>query len=340
MSWSYRLPALLAIAVATSLALGTPKVLEPAALPSPDHRCKANVEWEDIGFIGLIRMRIYQPNGDPSFAVELPEINPSPANLMWIDNEWVGCESFLGDKGSGFFYLHVPTKRAYLLEIIAPRPDADWVLSFSTNDNVSTSAIRTISKDRNSLFPVLMRDLPTEGPDYFTADFCNELREAVDDYTDYRKRQKIRTMEALSTPDVRTSVGALAVFAVDDKPSAVYFPTGTTTTAQMLERTQIKPLPRPVQELLTGTGAPQPQAKWTDNSGNFVVQAADLDKPTSITTLLRDKFEGVHDEPWIEPEPAETPAVSVTESKQKKPIPAAKGKPSRTSSKKRPSRAH
>src|SRR5688500_14950666 len=68
----------------TSAAFSAPKVLEPAAISSPSRKYKANVEWEDIGFIGVIRMNIFHPNGDPHFSLELPEISPSPANLMWI----------------------------------------------------------------------------------------------------------------------------------------------------------------------------------------------------------------------------------------------------------------
>jgi hypothetical protein len=320
---------------------GTPKVLEPSALSSPSRRCKANVEWEDIGFIGVIRMNLYHPNGDPWFSVELPEINPSPANLMWIDDEWIGCESFLGDRGSGFFYVHVPTQRGYLVDIIAPRPDADWVLNFSTNDRISTSSIRTISRDRDSLFPILLRDLPTEGPDYFTTDFCNDVRDAVDAYTSWRKKEKIRDMEFLGEADLRTSVGVLTVATIDQVPSAVYFPAGTTTTADMLDRVRHMPLPAAAQHLLLGVDAPIPRPKWTDNKGAFVIEAVDTDTPTSVTILMNGKFDNVHDEPYVRTVGSAV-VVDVTSSsaeKPKKPIPAAKDKPPRSKSSKRPSRA-
>ena len=323
--------------------LATPKVLEPSALASPNHHYKANVEWEDIGFIGVIRMNLYHPNGDPYFSVELPEINPSPANLIWINDDWIACESFLGDRGSGFFYVHVPTQRGYLVDIIAPRPDADWVLNFSTNDRVSTAAIRTLSQDRDSVFPILMRDLPTEGPDYFTSDFCDDLREEVEAYTAWRKQQKISVLEVLSPADIRTSSGAVVVGTVDNIPNAIYFPAGTTGTAEMLERCQRKPLPEEAQRLLTGLDAPAVRVKWTDDKGGFRVEAVDADNASSTSVLMNDKFDHVHDEPFVRSEQG-TGTVEITNAtveKVTKPIPAAKGKPSRskTTSKKKPSRS-
>ncbi|MGI8908726.1 MAG: hypothetical protein ACR2IE_19820 [Candidatus Sumerlaeaceae bacterium] len=338
----------MAVLLPVSPAAATPKVLEPAAIASPGRQHKANVEWEDIGFIGVIRMNLFHPNGDPHFSVELPEINPSPANLIWIDEEWIACESFIGDNGSGFFYVHVPTRRGYLIDIIAPRPDADWVFNFSTTDSVSTAAIRTVSKDRDSLFPILLRDLPTEGPDYFTTEFCNELREAVDGYTAYRKKEILRTVEFLSGVDIRTSAGAITVASFDNVPSVAYFPLGTTTTAEMLQRFQRQPLPDEAQKLLNGVGAPVPRVRWVDDRGSFRVDAVSADDPTSVIELMAARFDDVHDKPYQASEEPQTELEVTTEPESKKreakkPIPAAKGKPSRSKSSsksaKKPSRA-
>jgi hypothetical protein len=336
----------LALLMIASSAWPTTKVLQQAALASPHKRYAANVEWDDTGFIGFLRMRIYLPNGDPYFSVDLPEINPSPANLMWIDEEWVACESFIGDRGSGFCYVHVPSRRGYLIEIIAPRPDVDWVVNYSTNDVVSSAAIRSLCKDRDSLFPILLRDLPTEGPDYFTSEFCNTLREAVDAYSAFRAKEKIKTLELLSDADIRTTVGAIAIASADNVPSVIYFPTGTTTPREMLERSRRERLPETAQRLLNGVDPPIPKAKWMDDRGSFIVEATDADNATSVSVLMRGKFEDAHDELYTGGA-ERVSAISITESgtqmpSARKPIPAAKGKPPRRTgtSSKRPSRAH
>jgi len=324
-------------------ALAAPKVLQKESIRSPDKRFMANVESDDVGFMGVIRMRIYHPNGDMAFSVELPQINPEPANLAWIDEDWVACESFLGDRASAFFFVHVPTKRGYMIEIFAPRPDADWMLNYVTNDSVSTAAIHTISRNRSSLFPVLMRDLPTDGPDYYTTEFCEELRDALHAYSDYRKKEKIRNIEFLTTADHRTSVGAVLLATVDQNPEVVYFPMGTTTTVDLLGRTKRQGVSDELRELATGLGAPSFRVMWTDDAGSFEVQHLRDDGSTS-GTVMRGKFEGAVDSEFIpdENEPLAADAQErVEEPKPEKTIPAAKGKSSssKSSASKKPSRS-
>ncbi len=322
-----------------------PQLLQKDPVRSPDRKFAANVEWDDVGFIGLLRMIITRPDGGPLFSVELPEINPSPANLAWINNDWVACESFLGDKGSAFFYVHIPTRRGYLVEIIAPRPDADWVVNFATNDAVSTAAIHTISRQRSSLFPILLRGLPTEGADYYLTDFCESLRDTVDAYSNFRKRENFRELEFLSAAYYRTSVGAVVLATLDERPHVVYFPIATTAPKEMLSRVKRHPLPTEVEDAFAQIGAPAPRVRWVSDSGEYEIYGTN-DDGQSTGPVTRGRFENVQDNDFV-PDAEEqigSPAAAVKISDpDRKPIPAAKGKApakkSNTSRSKKPSRS-
>lgn len=335
---------ILLLTLSGKTATAAPQLLHKDPIYSPDRKFRANVEWDDVGFIGLIRMKVHNPSGNELFSVELPEINPSPANLAWIDEDWVACESFLGDKGSAFFYVHVPSRRGYLIEIIAPRPDADWVINYATNDSISTAAIHTVSRDRSSLFPVLLRSLPTDGPDYYTRDFCEQLQEAVDAYSAYRKRENIREIEFLSEADYQTSVGAVVLATVDARPHVVYFPIGTTTPQEMLSRVKRQPLARDVETAFGAVGAPRPAVRWRGEGAEFEVFGTDEE---GQTTGPRESgsFRNVSDTAYV-PDAHETidsPAQAVKiKEPTRRPIPAAKGKPpakKNTSRSKKPGRS-
>ena len=340
---SIRIFACLVALVIPSVLFGAARVLETRPVPSPDKRFLANVEWDDVGFIGLLRMRVYLPNGDPYVTVELPEINPSPANLAWLNDEWVSCESFIGDRGSGFFYVHVPSKRAYLIEIVAPKPESDWILSFTTNDSVSSAAIRTISRGRDSLFPILLRDLPTDGADYFDAEFAENLRASVDQFSQYRKQAKFRKFELLSDADIHTSVGAVTVANFDGQADVVYFPAGTTTPLEMLAKVKRQPLSAASQLLINGINPPTPEPRWKDASGAFQIRGTYRDESTAPLMLMTGEFLNVSDHPFTPPVEEETSVSStkgkgkVEDAKGKKPSPSAKGKSAASS--KSPSRA-
>lgn len=319
-----RLPLVLAVMgfVVTSLVLpAAPESLEARPVSSPDGRYGANVEWEDAGFIGIIRMRIFQSNGDPYLRIELPEINPSPANLMWINEEWVGCESFLGDRGSGFFFVHVPTRRGYLIDIVAPENSNDWLVNVATNDNISSESIRTYTVGRNALFPILLRDLPTDGAEYFTEEFAERLREAVDAFSRHRAKAGYKTIELVSPVDVQTSTGAVAVADIDEVPKLVYFPVGTTSTQAMLSRTRRIDLPEEAVQVLTGLDPPTPVASWTNARGGYQVLATSADaSSTAPQELTSGTLEGVWDEPYV----ADTPAIEEVVIEDAAPEPAKK----------------
>lgn len=317
--------------------------LEAKPLSSPDGTYSANVEWDNQGFMGFLRMRIYSGDGDLLLTVELPEINPNPANLLWLDEEWVACESFLGTRGSGFFYVHVPTKRGYLVDIVAPGEKSDWLLNFTSNDRISTASIETISRDQSSLFPILMRELPMDGADYFTVEFAMALRAAVDSYLIFRRENKFREMEFVGKPTIREGVGALTLANVDNHPHMIYFPANTTTTQQMLQRTRLVKLDS---ERMSTEPA---MIRWKSDAGDWEIFRGSTDGMTSATVLFNGKVENAIDPPFYGPtirhlvtgteppgrpgsekKPAMAGKVKVEDSK-KKPAPAKKPAPKKSS---------
>lgn len=298
-----------------------PQLLLPEPLPSADNKHAANVEWDTAGFIGRIRFLIYTNSEKPSAVVELPQIKPTPANLVWITDDWVACESFVAESGAAFVYMNVARNRAYMLEIFAPEDDGDWMISYTTNDDVSSSSIQTISKGHSSLFPILLRDLPQTGLAYLTPDFPFLLGDAVDSFVDWRAKQGFKELKAISEVARDPSLGQLVIADVDSKAEIVYFPQGTTTTREMLALTQRKPLPDTVQKLINGLDPPRLVVEWTDTTGSFHVMAQRDDDASSGTELVAGKFEGVTDsvysgpgvEALVEAAPAASPSTDKSE---------------------------
>jgi hypothetical protein len=291
----------IALAVAAGISAGcaaAPQALLPQPLLSPDKALAANVEWDPAGFIGVMRMRVYNPDGKLLRTAEIREINPSPANLVWIDSEWVACDSFIGDRGSGFFYVHAPTGRGYLLEVAVPKPGADWVVSVASTDPVSSDSVPTISRGRSSVFPVLLRTLPDGAGDYFTPEFRQKLTESVDAFTAWRRDKRFRTLDLVSDADIRPELGALVIVRLDGRAEVIYFPAGADFPADMLARARRVPLPDELQRALNADPPPQVRVRWREGP-EFLVETVAADPRTtgSGRVLAQGRLEGVADKP-------------------------------------------
>ncbi len=339
------------VAAVTSLC-AAPQQLLKVPLESPDSSYSANVEWDTAGFIGRIRMLVDSPG--KTSVVELPQIKPSPANLTWITNEWVACESFVAENGAAFFYMDVLREKAYLIEIFAPDDEkSDWLISFTTNDSVSSDTIQTLSIGHSTLFPILLRNLPDEGLSYLSPDFPFLLSDAVDTFVEWRKREQFVEMKFLTDMSISPKTGCLVIASVDDVAEIVYFPQGTTTTREMLALTRRQALPGSVQKIIKGIDPPTLDIKWTDDQGQFQVLASWEDDTTTVTELVTGRFEGVSDSPYTGPglkelisdnggtiekiEDKQAGKISITDSK-KKPAPKM---PSKSKPKvKKPSRSN
>lgn len=310
--------------------IARPKKLESGAVTSPDSSMRAEAEWEDVGYVGLLRVRIFDKAGKELRAIEVPEINPQPISLAWIDNEWTACESYIGPNGAGFFYAHVPTGRGYLVEIVQPRPGADWIFTAGSNYPASRAFINSITRGHNSLFPIMLRNAPERQTDYFKPEFCRALAAAVDAYNEYRRASSVREIDLLSDADIRPELGAVCVADVNEKPEVIYFPVGAGSPQEMFSRLKRQPLPPEVEKKLDESGAPEPRVRWLAN-GEYVVQAAPETDAAGTTTpgveFYRGKFENVSDTPVATPAP--TPVVTAAPTvavATKKPGKAGKGK--------------
>jgi hypothetical protein len=295
--------AIAAFAGLVAAGFAAPQSLLHEAAPSPDKSLAANVEWDPAGFIGVMRMRIFGPDGKLRRTAEIPEINPSPANLVWLDNEWVACDSFIGDRGSGFFYVHAPTGRGYLLEVSVPKPGADWVVNISSTDPASSASVPMVSRGRSSLFPVLLRTLPDDAPGYFTTEFRQKLTDAVDAFLAWRRDKGFRSLDLISDTDIRPELGALVLARLDDRTEVIYFPAGAESPADMLARARRVPLPDELHRASKADGAPELRVRWGEGAA-FAVETVPLDPKTAGNPKLvaQGKLEGVSDKP-VPPDP-------------------------------------
>jgi hypothetical protein len=277
-------------------ATAAPRTLLPEPKPAPNGVLAANVQWDEAGFVGLLSMRIYDKSGKFLRSVDVPEINPSPANLLWLDDEWVACDSFIGHNGSGFYYVHAPSGRGYLLEIVAPDPRTDWIFSAASSDAVSSASIANISRGRTSLFPILLRTVPDNEAGFFMADFVREVAVAIETYNAYRKQRGISRIDILSDADIETSHGAIFVAQVDGRAEVIYFPAGE-SAAEMFNRVKRYPLPANIQAMLKESPPPDLRVKW-QGEGKFIVQSftAPQDGVTSSpVTVAQGRLENISD---------------------------------------------
>lgn len=306
------------LAVLASTCLGTPKVLKKEPLRSPNGAWAANVEWEDLGFVGLLRTKIYDAAGKLLRSAELPQVDPSPARLIWVDDNWVACESFLGEKTGSFFYTNAPTGKGYLVEIFEPTPDSTWVFTMASNDPISSEPIANVSRGQRSLFPVLLADVPQSEGDFYTPEFISRLVTSIETYNEFRRRNNITRIDLMSDADVRPGLGGVVVASIDGRPQVVYFPTEVSSPRDLLSRVHRQILPDDVAKLLKSPGAPHPRVRWLQGS-DYVVEGLQSDPSTSGTTtsvLARSHFEGLTITP-VQPTPSVgTGSVSTTASEK------------------------
>ncbi|MBX7246131.1 MAG: hypothetical protein K1X53_11585 [Candidatus Sumerlaeaceae bacterium] len=293
---------LLVVFVAVFLCLrdggAAPNRLNKEPILSPDKTYYANVEWENVGFIGILRMRVWDQHGKLLHTIELPQINPQPANLSWIDGEWVACESYIGENGSGFFYVNARSGRAYLMEIVAKAPGADWIFHFSTNDPVSSSTISCVSRGRNSIFPILLRSVPQKESEFYAKEFINQLTTAVDAYGNFRRSSRVREITFLGEADIRPDVGAIVAARVDGVPELLYFPAGADSPADMLARLKRVALPTDARIRLDQPDPPELSARWGTGAEFTVAGVVPGAKPDSAKLYMKGRIEGANDKPF------------------------------------------
>lgn len=282
---------------------GASQLLEETAKPSPEKSLSANVEWDDVGFLGRIGMTIYDPEGNPKFKTMLPQIKPSPANLTWINEDWVVCESILGEKGSAFYYTHIPSKKAYLIEIFAPEKSQSWMINFSSTHHETTRTLPVLTNGRNALFPILLRELPEDGIDYFTPEFALLLEDAVNSFNDWAKKNKLIKFDFLPVQDYHQDIGSIMLTLWDDKPAVTYFPGGTTTTREMLAESQIHFLPKEISGAIKTWELNNVSLKWKGTTGEFVLAADEKFSSNSVAAkpFYQGSFDGVSDTTYLGP---------------------------------------
>ncbi len=291
-------------------ATGEPRSLYPQPVSSPDRVMSANVSWDDAGFMGRIAVKVYDSAGRQMHEIALPEIDPKPADLIWLDNVWIAVESILGEGGSGYFYVHAPTGQGCLLEMVESNPEGEWAFSICVDDGVSSASVPNASDGRKCLFPVLLPDLPTTTGDFFRPDFPPRLLNAAAAFSEFRRQAGFRKIELLAGPDIREGVGAVALLSFDDAPELVYFPVATTCPLEMFSRVRRKCLNDASLQALASLEPTELDVRWGDRSKDaYVIRAVTgraQDRPAT-TTLMRGRFPGVHDEPPAPPRRPQRP---------------------------------
>lgn len=285
-----------------------PRLFSAQPLDSPSREYKALAESEDVGSVGILRVRLYNRIGDPVASIEVPEINPEPVNLKWIDNNWVICESYLGEKGGGFLYVNAPARKGYLLEIVEPRPNADWIFTIESNDTLTSSPVNSVSQGRNSLFPILLRDAPQDIQAYYSVAMANSLSRAVEAYHAFLRRSNISELELLSDADIRPSLGAVLALNINGVPEIVYFPAGAPTPEDMFARVKRASLPEDLHRKLDLPDAPEIRVRWAEGDRYVVEQVPDnSDDATSGVVVAQGAFPGVTDAPFVAPRTTPVP---------------------------------
>lgn len=244
--------AILLLAIPGATGAATRRLLRDNVL-SPNRQWSANLEWEDIGFLGILRMKLERADGRTTAAIELPALRPQPSGLQWIGNDWVGCESFIGERAAGFFFVHIPGKRGYLLDIVESEYDQRWIFSFASNDEVSSATIPAASSGRRSLFPVVLDELPADSTGFFTEDFCRRLAQSLDEFHAWRRSSGVSTLELLTEAAVSATSEGLVLAQRDGDFQLVRFSTATTGTAEMLDAAEWQSLPTAAAGLVGAT---------------------------------------------------------------------------------------
>lgn len=294
-------PALILWLTMAANTCAAPHTLFSRPVSSPDRTRMANVQWDDTGFMGRISIQILDAQERLIHNVELPEINPAPSDLLWLDDEWVMVESALGPQASGLFYAHAPSGRGFLLEIVT-RSDAEWDFLVSTNDLVCSASIYNASIGRSCLFPILLHDIPDDASAYFRPPFPAALARASLAFCDYRRESGFLELEIVSDTCVRSDLGALLLARFDQEPELVYYPTGTTIPAEMFSRVQRIPVNDEVRDALECPEDIKVVVRWGEaRVGDFVIEGVSSSSPPTTTTLMRGHLDGISNAPLPPP---------------------------------------
>lgn len=213
--------------------------LSPQPEPSPTNEYAANVEWESLGQVGVLRMVIYGKDKRVRGSVEVPQVRPDPADLTWLNDRWVMCESFLGERASGFFYVDAKELKGYLLEIFAVRPSGTWEFDVTYADRETSMTVSPVSSGRCCLFPVVLGPVPETEDEYFSADFCDRFVRAVQAYYNWRRNQNIETLDFVGEAALRPGTGGLIASLVNKEPAVVWFPLSSSPPGDVLKLSRI-----------------------------------------------------------------------------------------------------
>lgn len=217
--------------------------LLPKMEPCPDGKLAANVEWETLGQVGVLRMKIFDASARSVGKVEVPQVRPEPADLTWLDNRWVMCESFMGERASGFFYVDAQSLRGYLLEIYSVKGQGSWEFDVSYSDRDSSFSVSNASIGRTCLFPIVLGPVPNREEEYFRVEFCQRFTAAVDAFRSWMQEKKWQTFDVIGQPAIREGTGGLALCSHDEKLALVYFSLRADSPQNILRTARFLPLP-------------------------------------------------------------------------------------------------
>jgi hypothetical protein len=310
---------LMVLILAASPVSALPSRLTEEPVSSPDKAHRASVEWEDVGYMGLLRMRVFDRTGNPKSIVEVPQLKPEPISLIWLNNDWVGSETFVGERGGGFFYVNAPEGRGFLLEILEPRPNADWLFTLTSSEAQSSRPITMLSRGTSSLFPIVMREAPRSQSEYLSVPFVEQLANSLNAYREFRRVNKVQSIDALTGADIRPGRGAIFLARVDDHSEVIYFPLSPATTSEVLARVQRHTVTPEAQKQIDSAERSELRVRWLEGD-EFEIDLQPLaggPNTTSGTVLMRGRFPGASDVP---PD-AETTATAAPEGEKQTPTP-------------------
>jgi hypothetical protein len=233
-----------------AMSLCAAEQLLPAPLASPDGKRAANVEWESLSQVGALRMLLYGADKRLAGSVEVPEVRPDPGDLTWLDNRWVMCESFLGERASAFFYVDAQERRGYLLEIYAVRARAPWEFDVAYSDPRTSFTVGNAAVGRTCLFPIVLGAVPVAEEDYFSLAFCQKFTAAVDSFREWKKAHGWTNFDVVGEPAIRSGTGGLVVCLIDNVPKLVYFHLSGQSPRDVLQTARLYELPPEAQNVV------------------------------------------------------------------------------------------
>lgn len=270
-----------------SAVTGRGEELLSTPLLSPDGKYAANVEWQSLSQVGVLRMRLYTKDFRPVASIEVPQVRPNPGDLTWLDSRWVMCESFLGERASAFYYVDVERRSGYLLEIYALRKERPWAFDVAYADPLTSFTINNASIGRMCLFPIVLGAVPVDEESYFTVEFCQKFVQAVDAFRDWKKSHGWKQFDVLGAAAVRVGTGGLALCVKDGQPYVAYFRLGGSSPRECLQSCQLVSLPSAVQHVILRDPG-QTVVEWSQGTSfRVVLRSGELEKqPKSEMRIL------------------------------------------------------